>query len=222
MKNIKYKLFTVPNIITYARILLIPAFAVAMFYDSVWGLALFALCAGTDFFDGYIARRFNMVSNIGKFLDPLADKLMQITVMVCMSVLYAEKTPPFYILAVVLVSKETLQLVMGFFLLTKKVVVPANIYGKAATVILAVGIGLLFLAGAFGDAAENTLYIIGFTVCAAGVAAAVFALVMYAVIIAKQLNYKVPAGDKNIEINTGLKSGYFGGKADEKFDNPEK
>lgn len=71
--------------ITLARIVLIPVVIVLMYLDFTghmyWALALFALTSATDFVDGYVARKYNQVSDFGKFLDPLADKLLVISVM---------------------------------------------------------------------------------------------------------------------------------------------
>ncbi|MDR2091387.1 MAG: CDP-alcohol phosphatidyltransferase family protein [Clostridiales bacterium] len=200
MKN---KVFTVPNIITIFRILLIPFFAVVMFYEHnnglnmTWGLILFLLCASTDLVDGYIARRFKMVSNVGKFLDPVADKCMHITVMVCLSVIHRGQIPPFYILTIILVAKEFIMLLTGLILITKKVVVSANVYGKAAAVVLSAGVVLVF----FKD-----IYLIGFIVSAVGVAIALAAMVIYGVMIFRQLKGRKKG--ETIEIDTGLLSGY--------------
>jgi CDP-diacylglycerol--glycerol-3-phosphate 3-phosphatidyltransferase len=197
----KNKVFTLPNIITIFRILLIPLFAVVMFDDMIWGLILFLLCASTDLLDGWIARRFNMISNVGKFLDPVADKLMHITVMVCLSVIYAGKTPPFYILTIILASKEFIMLLVGLILITKNVVTSANIYGKLAAGILSVGVVVMF----FGE--EQWVYIFGFVVSAVGVAFALVAMVIYGLKIISQLRGRKDKS-KKLEIDMGLMSGY--------------
>jgi cardiolipin synthase len=172
----------------------------------MWGLALFVLCAATDIVDGWIARRFNMISNVGKLLDPTADKLMHITVMVCLSVIYAEKTPPFYILTIILASKEFIMLLVGLILITKKVVTSANIYGKLAAGTLSLGVVLMF----FGEV--EWVYIFGFVVSAIGVAFALTAMVIYGLRIISQLR-KREDKNKKLEIDTGFMSGY---KKDEK------
>ncbi len=87
------ELFTIPNLITYFRILCVPAFVALMaiggmkdsftlFYIA---LGVFLLAACSDLFDGWIARKFNMQSGIGMVLDPIADKLMHIAVLACLS-----------------------------------------------------------------------------------------------------------------------------------------
>lgn len=70
----------VPNSLTVARVFLVPVFVALSYHDSraaaVWAFAVFVVASGSDFFDGYLARRHGTVSRIGQFLDPLADKLL--------------------------------------------------------------------------------------------------------------------------------------------------
>ncbi len=72
---------TVPNLLSFLRIVMVPIFAV-LFHQGRYGWAVFVLALSglSDFFDGKIARRFNQISNLGKMLDPVADKLTQITI----------------------------------------------------------------------------------------------------------------------------------------------
>jgi len=79
-----------PNIVTLLRIALIPVFAWLVLADSrrdaFWGAVVFGVAAGTDFLDGWLARRFNLITTFGKFIDPLADKL--ITMVAYVAVVY--------------------------------------------------------------------------------------------------------------------------------------
>ena len=74
------------NKLTLLRVVMIPAFLLVLYLDipgaNYWALVIFALASITDTLDGYIARHYNQVSNFGKFLDPLADKLLVISCMV--------------------------------------------------------------------------------------------------------------------------------------------
>ncbi|MDR1905955.1 MAG: CDP-alcohol phosphatidyltransferase family protein [Clostridiales bacterium] len=196
MKSQLKDLFTPPNIITMARIVLIPVFAVVMFQNMFWGLILFLVCASTDLLDGYVARRFNMVSRFGKLLDPIADKLMHVTVLICLGVIFANTHPPYYILTVLLFFKELIQLLLGFLLLKRKVVISANWYGKSASFVLSVGVVLAF-AGNY----SYTVYVIGFVFSAIGVALSYLAFATYAMVVLKQFDRKMPKGDKKIEID---------------------
>ncbi|MBQ8281501.1 MAG: CDP-diacylglycerol--glycerol-3-phosphate 3-phosphatidyltransferase [Lachnospiraceae bacterium] len=76
-----------PNKITIFRVLLIPVFVVLLMVDSIpyynfLALAVFSIACITDFIDGYIARKYNLVTNFGKFMDPLADKVLVCTAMI--------------------------------------------------------------------------------------------------------------------------------------------
>ena len=89
----KKELWTIPNIITYFRILCIPAYILLMAFAGLnsdvmllhIAFLVFIVAAGSDLVDGWIARKFNMTSGIGMALDPLADKLMHVSVLFCLS-----------------------------------------------------------------------------------------------------------------------------------------
>ena len=123
----------IPNFLTALRLCMIPV-AAYMFHLEAFSAAavvFFAACF-TDVLDGFIARRFNMITDIGKLLDPLADKGMQLTVLI--SLAFCRRMPP--IAVGVILAKEIMMFVGGLFLYRKKVVVAANWYGKAATVLV--------------------------------------------------------------------------------------
>ena len=83
MKGLFKGCLTVPNLLSLIRILLIPVFAVLFYQGQVlWAVFVLFLSGLSDFFDGKIARRFNQISALGKILDPVADKLTQITIAV--------------------------------------------------------------------------------------------------------------------------------------------
>ena len=83
VKNLFKGCLTVPNLLSLIRIFLIPAFAVLYYKGHIgWAVLMLALSGISDFLDGKIARRFNQVSELGKILDPVADKLTQITIAV--------------------------------------------------------------------------------------------------------------------------------------------
>lgn len=126
----------IPNILTTIRFLLIPIF-LWIFYSNVdnnilYATYIFILAGITDILDGYIARTFNMITKWGIALDPLADKLMQITVLVC----FTDKGYlPLWVIIVIGI-KELLMILGALFLyyFVDKTVIPANKYGKVATV----------------------------------------------------------------------------------------
>jgi cardiolipin synthase len=80
------KLKYIPNVLSFIRILLVGVFAYSYFKINIYfALAIFILAGATDVLDGILARKFNWITNLGKILDPIADKSMQITVLICMS-----------------------------------------------------------------------------------------------------------------------------------------
>ncbi len=123
---------SIPNIITILRIVLIPFFVVQLFSGHYYLAFIILLFSGiTDIADGFIARRFNMITRLGTILDPAADKLMQFTVFLC---LYMVDLIPSW-LVLLLFVKEITMAIGTFVLLKKRVVVKANASGKIATVV---------------------------------------------------------------------------------------
>ena len=82
-----YKIFNIPNILTISRILLLPFFIFGFYLGTKLGLLLslfvFILCCATDYLDGYIARAYNQTTELGKILDPMADKILMFTSILC-------------------------------------------------------------------------------------------------------------------------------------------
>jgi cardiolipin synthase len=103
-------LFTIPNYITFLRILLIPVYIYYFIQGNIFAAAVFfALSAVTDFLDGFIARKFNLESKIGKLLDPLADKLTIISILLVM--IYLNIIPHF--LSLIILTREIFILLSG-------------------------------------------------------------------------------------------------------------
>lgn len=128
---------TIPNVISLLRICIIPVFISLYFSDKpdhyVLALIVIVLSAVTDVVDGFIARKFNMVSDVGKVLDPIADKLTQISVVFCL--LFAHRN--LIIMVVVLFTKELLTLFAAIYILRGGFKpISAKWFGKLATVVV--------------------------------------------------------------------------------------
>lgn len=164
----------IPNILTILRFIFIPIILYFIFTGNyILGIVFFTISGITDVLDGFIARKFNLVSNFGKLMDPLADKLTQISVLAC---LVKVDIIPFWILVIVIL-KELLMVVGASFLYGKDVVVYSKWYGKLATVLfyLAIVISLITkLLGLTGFWSNFDLVIY----CIA-LACTVFSLIMY-------------------------------------------
>ena len=123
----------VPNALTIFRFILIPFLIIGMVTNNyIATFILLTVSAITDILDGFIARKFNLISDFGKLMDPLADKLTQITVLVGFSL---KEIIPFWILGIVLI-KEFTMISGASFLYGKEMVVSSRWYGKLSTVTL--------------------------------------------------------------------------------------
>lgn len=164
----------IPNILTIIRFIFIPIILRAIFDGNyILGIIFFTISGLTDVLDGFIARKFNLVSNFGKLMDPLADKLTQISVL---AALVSVKIIPVCILTIV-VLKELIMVVGASFLYGKDVVVYSKWYGKLATVLfyLAIVVTLFIKQLALTGICE---YLdLGIYCCA--LVCTVFSLVMY-------------------------------------------
>ena len=135
MKEKIRKLFsnvwTIPNVLTIIRIILIPVFTILFFKGhKMASLAVFCAASLTDMLDGYLARKLNQITDFGKLFDPLADKLMVLTAMVCQGI---DGVFP-WIAIVIVAVKELVMVLGGVFMLKNNVVVYSNYCGKAAQV----------------------------------------------------------------------------------------
>lgn len=124
-----------PNKLTILRVLMIPFFVFFMLVDTIpyanlIALVLFALASFTDYLDGHIARKNNLVTNFGKFMDPLADKLLVCSAFIC---LVEQGRLPAWIV-IVIIAREFI--ISGFRLVASDngVVIAASYWGKAKTV----------------------------------------------------------------------------------------
>ena len=137
-KNWKKDIWTIPNMLSLFRLILIPVYIIIYLNaknDSDYALAatILAVSCLTDLIDGKIARHFNMVSNLGKLLDPLADKATQFTLIICLSIRY----PVLLLLVAIFVCKEGFQLIAGSMRLRKgRMLKGAQLTGKICTTIL--------------------------------------------------------------------------------------
>ena len=142
-EEVSNRIFTVPNVISFIRLCLVPVFLVLLFngFDLAATL-LFAIAAGTDWVDGQIARRTHQVSRLGQLLDPAVDRILMISGVVG---LFAVGRLPLWIILIV-IARDLLLLGGGAYLLKRWHTRVAVIYpGKVATTLLFVGFAALLL-----------------------------------------------------------------------------
>jgi CDP-diacylglycerol--glycerol-3-phosphate 3-phosphatidyltransferase len=158
--------WNLPNKLTVARAVMVPFFAAALLWQrgevqSLRYLALFLFVAAsfTDYLDGHIARKYNLVTNFGKFMDPLADKLLVCTALICFVEL---GSLPAWIVSIV-IAREFI--ISGFRLVASDqgVVIAASMWGKSKTVSQMAAIVLLILGfdRAEGPLRYLTLFAVG-------------------------------------------------------------
>lgn len=151
-----------PNKITMLRVFMVPVFIVFMLctsipYHNYLAAAVFILASVTDFIDGYLARKWKLVTDFGKFMDPLADKLLVCSAMICFVADTGIPMPAWIV--IVIISREFI--ISGFRLVATDngVVIAANIWGKVKTVVQMVMsvVLMLKLDGLFFEVLEQIL-----------------------------------------------------------------
>lgn len=193
-----------PNKLSLLRIFMVPLFIVAYFLPFSWGayvaVAIFILAAFTDFLDGYIARKYNMVTDLGKLLDPIADKML-----VCAALFVVVATNPlqYYVSSgliefsrfgviflsvggAIILSRELLVSAVRMIAATNGVVVQANKLGKVKTVLQDVSLPILVILNAqqydvFGKTFYNVMCLFSMVLFGAAVLMTIVSGVVYVV-----------------------------------------
>lgn len=162
IKDWKKDLFTIPNALSLFRLILIPVYIVLYLNaketaDYFVAAAVLAVSCLTDLIDGKIARMFNMISTVGKFLDPLADKLTQFSLIVCLAVKY----PVIRLLVLLFVVKESFQLIAGIITFRRgEMLTGALMSGKISTTVLFVSLILLVMMPNMGTTAVTIITVV--------------------------------------------------------------
>ncbi len=159
-----------PNKITVARIAIIPFF-VALYYLTViphnflYATIVFAVAAFTDFLDGYIARKYHLVTDLGKFLDPIADKVLVLTAMLLMLTnVGGGILPPISggIGVSIILARELIVSSFRMIAASKNVVIAADKLGKIKTISQDIALVLLLFSKAFEGDAFDIIGVIGY------------------------------------------------------------
>lgn len=148
--------FNIPNTLSVIRIVLIPIVVVfAAKGQMIGGIIVYIAACATDVLDGLIARKLNQITDVGKLLDPLADKLMIIAMVTTFTILGLY---PLFVLLIIGI-KELLMIIGGAFLLKKDIVVFSNVYGKVAAFANHLSIGFAFLSEYYGKTFLYFMYL---------------------------------------------------------------
>lgn len=146
-----------PNKLTVLRVALIPFFLVTLLcfqipYHIVWALIIFAIASITDWFDGKIARKNNLVTTFGKFLDPLADKLLVMTALICFT--FERWIDP--IAVVIILGREFMVTGLRLVVANEGVVVPAGIWGKLKTAFTMIALVAIMILQIFNNTGKGS------------------------------------------------------------------
>lgn len=145
--NYENKIITIPNILSVIRVLMIPLFIYLYVTNNIVAAIIVFLLSGlTDVVDGFIARKFNMVSKIGKMLDPLADKITQVSIAICLAISNPEILP-----LIILFGIKELLMLSGAYILLRKGKNPSESkwWGKFGTVIIYTFLSLVLFSNLF-------------------------------------------------------------------------
>ena len=190
ISQVMKRFWNIPNILTLLRFLAVPIYWIMFFTESTYIPALFVFITAifTDVADGIIARKLNMVTKYGKVLDPLADKLIQVSALTTLVI--AGRL--MWLFSVIILVKELYLIVCGSILFKRKVVVCSNYIGKIATVVMCIGIILIMF--------DVTLEI-GRYITAAGIGVSLISAVNYTIVTLRRFDGKIPSSDNQEEIN---------------------
>lgn len=154
--------WNVPNALTVLRILMVPLFLVLLLADGGndvtlrwWALIVFLLAMFTDFVDGYLARRNNLITNFGKIADPIADKSLMAAALIGLAIIVEL---PWWVPVIILVREFGIT-VLRFFMI-RIAVMPASRGGKIKTVLQTAAIGLFLLVYPLSDVVPSVVYAI--------------------------------------------------------------
>ena len=197
----------VPNTLSAIRLLLIPAFCVAFLSGPdyyIWAALALALSGLSDLFDGYFARKLNQITELGKWLDPIADKLTLGAVVVCMWIVYHESYPMLTPLFCILIAKEFMMAVGGLIVTHGRTeMIPSQWWGTVGTMIFYVCMLCIVLLSVFGG--DNVSPVIMTVLVALPAAAMLFAFIKYLIFGIKIMREKQPEGanDENVTEQVG-------------------
>lgn len=164
-KDWKKEILTIPNLLSLFRLLLIPVYIILYLKaetqaELYLAASILAVSCLTDLIDGKIARHFNMISNVGKILDPLADKLTQFSLIICLLSRY--KTLQYIV--PLFIIKESFQLIAGSISIVKngKMLKGAQLTGKISTTVLFISLIILVLMDQLPETAVTIIALIDY------------------------------------------------------------
>ena len=183
-------IFNVPNTLSFLRIVVVPFMAYFFRHAQIlWAFVMVGISGLSDAFDGYFARKLNQVTDLGKMLDPIADKLTQVVATVCIAV----KFPSLIVFLMVFVAKEVLMAAGASFLLRRhKKPCAARWYGKAATVLFYISVVIIVVMDGFFEVETQVFYIVSAVLLGITGVAMLYAMVRYFLVFLELLKSEDP------------------------------
>ena len=193
---LKKENINIPNILSFTRIIIIIPFMLYFLSDDyLLSATMLALSGLSDMLDGFIARKLNQITKLGKILDPVADKLTLTSVVVCMGI----KFPEISVFAVILIVKDLSMLLAGSYQLQKCIEPPAaKWYGKLATVFFYVSVIIVVALNAVYGITNLMISVSLLTVTSILM---LFAVFKYLLIFLKLINEKNEKEKGHVQIN---------------------
>ncbi len=148
VKNMN-KFWNVPNVLTLFRLALVPVFVLVFFVtegNHIPALVVFIIASLTDMLDGFIARKYNLITPYGVVLDPLADKLLKSATLICFAIV---DIIPVWLTAT-LITIDVAMIITGVCLYKQKITIPSNFLGKLGTLVMTIGLILCFFDESLG------------------------------------------------------------------------
>lgn len=141
------KFWNVPNILSLIRLFLVPVMLICFFCipgeNHIWAMIVFLVASLTDILDGYIARSTGQITQYGIVLDPLADKLLKISTLTAFAII---GVLPIWLVSI-LIFIDVGMIITGMIIYKSKITIPSNVFGKAGTLIMSLGLLLSFFHG---------------------------------------------------------------------------
>lgn len=186
------KNLTIPNLLSVIRLIIIIPLVISFLNRRYIETGIYLLISGlSDMFDGAIARKFNQVTQLGKILDPIADKLTLIAVVICFAIIVPDILP----VVIILMSKDVIMLIGGAVLLCMKIKPPAaKWYGKIATAIFYISITTMICLSAIFDYENKVLNVILMSIT---VIAMLIAFISYSIIFVKLIKNRKNISTEN-------------------------
>lgn len=178
--------FTIPNVLSIIRILLVAVFCIVYFRPGmlIFAFLVILLSGISDLLDGYIARKFNQISDLGKILDPVADKLFQLSTVICFVISGAV---PYWAVAIIIVKELVMMIGALIYYNKSEVVIAAKWYGKLASALFFISfLTVFFFQIMEGSLAVSQLaHIIINIMFAVSIAVSLFSTVNYIILAVK-------------------------------------